>query len=299
MNITAEIVADSINTRGERITTFEIQLPKVLLAELNTHRMVSKNFSSSRAIPTAACNAVENTFVPLYWGKNQPGMVAKEESIAEVHYAASLWKNLVKMCKETSTKLTELGLHKQWSNRCNDWHTMAKGVCTATEWRNFFLLRFHADAQPEIAELAKLMRYCMDTSEPMLLNYNEWHLPYIKTSKNSKGVMIYSTDTDGELSLEDAKIISASCCAQVSYRKNDTSLEKAKNIFEMLNIGKADKIPHFSPLEHQATPMPDIPGFITGVTHMDKHAKFWSGNFCGWIQYRQEVMVRDNINCMG
>ncbi len=299
MKITAHIIADSISTRGERITTFEIQLPKVLLAEFNTHRIVSKNFSSSRAIPTAANNAVENIFEPIYWGKNQPGMVAKTEIIQDADSANVLWHTLVQECKTVATKLSELGLHKQWSNRCNDWHTMAKGVCTATEWSNFFKLRFHEDAQPEIAELAKIMRYCMDCSNPVLLNYNEWHLPYIHSYKTDKGVVQYSTETDGVLSLDDAKIISASCCAQVSYRKNDSSLEKARAIFDMLNIGKEGKIPHFSPLEHQATPLPDIPGFITGVTHMDKYARFWSANFCGWVQYRQEVMCRDNINCMG
>ena len=50
---TAFILADTISPAGHRLTTFEIKLPKVLLAELNTHRALSRNFSSSRAFPSA------------------------------------------------------------------------------------------------------------------------------------------------------------------------------------------------------------------------------------------------------
>ena len=299
MPISAKILANSINTRGERITTFEIELPKVLLAEFGTHRVISKNFSSSRAIPTKAFNEADS-FEPLYWGANQSGMVAKSEEILEKEYARAIWLSHVDSCKETSKKLADLGLHKQWSNRMNDWHVMAKGVCTATEWGNFFKLRNHPDAQPEIHELARLMRIEMNTAPPPeQLSHGEWHLPYIDVSRDSKDRIVYSTEIDGVLSLDDAKMISASCCAQVSYRKNDTSLEKARAIFDMLNIGKQDKIPHFSPLEHQATPIPEIPSFGRGVTHIDRNAKFWSANFCGWVQYRQEVMDQDGIVCLG
>lgn len=296
--IGSSIIADSVSCTGKRITTFEIELPKVLLAEFNTHRMISKNFSSSRAIPNASAVQVES-FEPVFWGKNQSGMVAKDEEIQEKQYARAIWLSHIDVCKEVSKKLADIGLHKQWANRPNDWHTMARGVATATEWQNFFNLRAHSDAQPEIAVLAKSMHEAMMFSKPMLLNPNEWHLPYIERTHDSKGMMRYSTESDGEIDLETAKIISASCCAQVSYRKADTSLEKALRVYSMLNINTPDTIPHFSPLEHQATPMSEIAGFTAGVTHMDKRAKFWSGNFQGWIQYRQLVMNLNSIECMG
>lgn len=296
--IEAKIVADSISSAGKRITSFEVNLPKVLLAEFNTHRMVSKNWSSSRAIPTAAFVDLPS-FEPVYWGANQSGMCAKAEEIGDVEAAKRIWNTAIGDCKKASSELQRAGLHKQWANRPNDWHTMARGVATATEWQNFFNLRMHADAQPEIRLLAESMSMQIADSVPFELGANEWHLPYIQRHRASLDRLVYSTEVDGTIDLDSARVISASCCAQVSYRKNDTSLEKAQRVFSMLNIGSKETIPHFSPLEHQATPMSDVPGFIPGVTHMDRNAKFWSANFCGWIQYRQLVMVQENINCMG
>ena len=50
-NISANVICDSINEQGVRLTTFEIEYPRFILAELNTHRQLSRNSSSSRAIP--------------------------------------------------------------------------------------------------------------------------------------------------------------------------------------------------------------------------------------------------------
>lgn len=46
-----------------------------------THRVFSRNSSSSRAIPIEKMvQQVENDpVIPVYWGKNQKGMQAKEE----------------------------------------------------------------------------------------------------------------------------------------------------------------------------------------------------------------------------
>ena len=49
--IKAVIAADSINVKGKRITTFIVTMPRIVLAELNTHRVFSRNSASSRAIP--------------------------------------------------------------------------------------------------------------------------------------------------------------------------------------------------------------------------------------------------------
>ena len=103
---------------------------------------------------------------------------------------------------------------------------------------------------------------------------------------------------DQEVDLETAKKISASCCAQVSYRKLDTSIEKALEIYDKLFSGAK---PHLSPVEHQATPLDetcDVYGlwknqinypksWERGVTHVDRDGNLWSGNFKGWIQQRQ------------
>lgn len=297
MKISAKIIAHSRGPVND-ISTFEIVLPKVLLAEFNTHRMLSRNFSSSRAIPTKDASAGDY-FEPLVYGKNQPGMVASNEQIYEAAAASDLWRVGVENCRQLATELSGLGLHKQWANRPNDWHTMAKGVVTATDWDNFFYLRDHPDAQPEIRALASLMQIELSNSVPMQIYYGEWHLPYISRKISHKNKLKYYTVNDGittDLSLEDATKVSISSCAQVSYRKTDDTLEKANRVYDMLNIGSKDKPAHLSPLEHQATPIitsrtfncPDLPqSWQPGITHVKRNGALMSGNFSGFIQYRQ------------
>ena len=66
MNISAKVIRDSISEYN-RITTIEISLPKILLAEFGTHRVFSRSFSSSRAIPTAKL-LQQDYFEPLFYG---------------------------------------------------------------------------------------------------------------------------------------------------------------------------------------------------------------------------------------
>lgn len=284
MNIYAKVLADSINSYGNRLTTFEIQLPKVLLAEFNTHRMLSKNFQSSRAMPNGAAVDVES-FEPLYYGKNQAGMSAQLVEISEVEKAKELWNSHIETSKEVSRKLTELGLHKQWSNRANDWHIMAKGIVSGTEWANLLWLRDHDAAQPEFHELAKCIHTCFDQSVPQFLSPGQWHTPYVKSTLQGHVGQTF----ENNLTLEDALKVSASCCAQVSYRRLDDSVEKAIALYDRL-VG-SDRI-HASPLEHQGTPMEpysacEVPE--VGVTHKDTKNQIWSANFNGWIQHRKLI----------
>lgn len=78
--IKAEVVADSINPQGDRLTSLKITFPRIILAEVNTHRMLSKNTSSSRAIPfKKMVEAVQNDpFIPIAWQKNHSGMQGTE-----------------------------------------------------------------------------------------------------------------------------------------------------------------------------------------------------------------------------
>ena len=69
--ISAQVVADSVDTRGNRLTSLLVTFPRIILAETNTHRMLSKNTSSSRAIPfKKMVESVQNDpFVPIAWQK--------------------------------------------------------------------------------------------------------------------------------------------------------------------------------------------------------------------------------------
>jgi thymidylate synthase ThyX len=81
LTITAKIIADSINEQGNRITTYELEYPRFIHSEFMTHRLFSRNAASSRAIPVSRAIGLikEDTAMPIHWGKNQPGMSAKEE----------------------------------------------------------------------------------------------------------------------------------------------------------------------------------------------------------------------------
>ena len=278
------------------MTTMEIEYPRFILAELNTHRMLSKNSASSRAIPVKAMHEHirANTAGPVSWGVNQPGMKAKEVLDAEDTVEALLiWEQARDSALDFAMQLADLNLHKQITNRITEpWMTM-KTVISGTEWANFWWLRAHADAQPEIHELATKMMTVYNRSTPQLLNPGEWHLPYVKSTRLSSGELIYLDNQDLPLTLRQAQFISASCCAQVSYRKSDDTLEKAERVFKMLIESEPA---HASPVEHQATPMhiesmcrfePET--WQPGVTHVSANSDLWSGNLRGWIQFRKLI----------
>jgi len=176
-------------------------------------------------------------------------------------------------------------------------------VLTATEWENWDWLRIHEDAQGEIADLATAMKEARDTAEIMDLQPGEWHVPYVERIYNeSADTLEYGLNDPEEgfisLTVEEAKAVSMSVCAQVSYRKADTSLEKANKMKGMLVNGH--KV-HASPFEHQATPIPAFEWNATsewpeGVTHMRKDYSFGSGNFVNWIQHRQLIKNHDGAN---
>jgi hypothetical protein len=284
-NISATVVADSINSMGVRLTTFELSYPRFILAELNTHRMISKNSASSRAVPVERSNQIisENPAMPVHWGKNQTGMSAATELEGlSLDAAREGWIDAMKSALTYSKVLQSTGLHKQITNRIMEPWSYMKTVATGTEWANLLWLRNHNAAQPEFHRLAEKIQEAFDNSTPVELEVGQWHLPYIPS--------------DSELTLEDKLKVSASCCAQVSYRRNDESLEKAIEIYDKL-VGM--DIPHFSPFEHQATPIPAWEPFTRwpdGVTHMDRNNKYWSGNFQGWIQSRQLIMKTKGID---
>ena len=296
-NITAKIIADSVSPSGERMTTMEIEYPRFILAELNTHRMLSKNSASSRAIPIKAMHEHLKQYPagPVFWGKNQPGMQASVElDGTDLTDANFIWKRALEDALHWSGVMgNRLQLHKQIANRLTEpWMTM-KTVISGTEWANFFYLRAHKDAQPEIHELAVKMQQAYQESTPQLLQPGEWHVPYVNTQRSPSGDLHYLDNQGTRITAQQACIISASCCAQVSYRKNDDSMEKAEKIFNQLIYSKPA---HASPVEHQATPMrissmrrSEPETWQPGVTHHSANDDLWSGNLRGWIQHRKLI----------
>lgn len=294
--ITARVLSDSISPEGNRMTTMEIEYPRFILSELNTHRMLSKNSASSRAIPVKAMHEHirANTATPVYWGVNQAGMKAKEcLDVEDTVEAFMIWKAARDSALTYAQELANLNLHKQITNRITEPWMIMKTVISGTEWSNFWWLRAHADAQPEIHELATKMFNAYNKSVPNYLVPGEWHLPYVISKRNSAGRLEYFDANGVTLSAVEARVVSASCCAQVSYRKSDDSIEKAQKIFAQLIESQPC---HASPVEHQATPMnvtstcsfePET--WEPGVTHVSANNSLWSGNLRGWIQFRKLV----------
>jgi hypothetical protein len=158
--ITAKIICDSINPLRIRLTTFELTYPRFIHSELMTHRMLSKNSASSRAIPIKKMikAVIDNPAVPERWGANQSGMQANNEltefkkKICKFIWLQSRW-----FAVGIVWLLDKIGLHKQISNRLLEPWSHITVVCSGTYFNNFFSLRAHPMAQPEFQVLAYKM----------------------------------------------------------------------------------------------------------------------------------------------
>jgi hypothetical protein len=317
--IKATIVADSITWNGVRLTTMELEYPRLILAELNTHRALSRNSASSRAIPFAKMK--DNlTGRPVRFGEANPGMQDKGEDYNELiaarfhtiddsHLEYSLacraeeaWNEAKEDALFWSEAFFNAGYHKQVYNRLTEPFQMMKTIMSATEWGNFFWLRDDGAADPTIAELANCMRRARDSSTPLYLHPGQWHLPYVGYDPDISSHFIQDGEGVPELlELHDAIKVSAARCAAVSFRNVDYGLEKCKQVHERL-VGDDRK--HASALEHQASPMyaernaarrtEDMNTIYPhtwedGVSHIDRKGDLWSGNLKGWIQYRKLI----------
>lgn len=270
----AEIILDSISEEGKRITTFKLKYWRPIHSEVMTHRVFSRNAGSSRARPLKRVleDMSSKPWGPCHWGKNQPGMQAFTE-VDDVEQVKKLWLELQGIVSEYALKFEELKLHKQVLNRLIEPFSPIEVVLTATEFENFWNLRLHEDAQPEIYLLAKKMYDAYKQSKPTLLKKGEWHLPFVMDSD-------WANHHNGLVSLEDIKMISVSRCARVSYKLfngEESNLEKDLELFSKL-MGSEPF--HASPTEHQATP-----DYINEQGEWKN--KNLHGNFDGWIQFRK------------
>lgn len=150
--IKAEVVADSLSPQGDRLTSLLITFPRIILAEINTHRSLSKNTSSSRAIPfKKMVEAVQNDpFIPVAWQKNHSGMQGTEYFTDElsIQFARTNWltarDNAIKSAMSLHSTDNGYGsITKQFCNRLLEpfmWTTM---LITGSKegWDNFFSLR--------------------------------------------------------------------------------------------------------------------------------------------------------------
>ena len=285
MTITAKVIAHSRAAGAPDLITLQLRYPRFIHAEFMTHRVFSRNASSSRAIPVDRMiqDVIDDPAMPVAWGSNKPGMQAGEEctnevgvpvfSIPKQDHSISMfsrrwaWLSAKQAAVEHAEGFAKAGYHKQIVNRLLEPFAHISVVVTATEWDNFFDLRCHPDADPTMRALAEAMRDAIAGSTPD--DQAEWHLPYMQQSDWN-----WAWRQRPQAGFNQLAMISAARCARVSYLRHDgqqpsvdDDLTLAKRLLESR---------HMSPFEHQAR-----------VTD-DEGTALW-GNFTGWDQFRKMV----------
>lgn len=233
----------------ENLWTFELVYPRYIHSEFMTHRVFSRNASSSRAIPVKRMieQVRKNPVIPPKIFMNQKGMVGETEADPVTTTAFHvLWEEAAENAYKTAEMMERLGIHKQHVNRILEPFQFIKVIVTATEWDNFFVLRLAPDAQPEMRELASAIYDEMKRCHNKDVGVLELDKEHIVVS------LPYTTDEDiKEVGKEEYHLlmkISAARCARVSYNNHDGSkpdIKKDLELYEHLYDSK-----HMSPLEH-------------------------------------------------
>jgi hypothetical protein len=277
--ILAKVLLDSISPEGYRLTTLEVVMPRMILAEFNTHRAFSRNSASSRAIPAAKMieRVASDPFIPVVWPRNQPGMQGGEE-VDRPEVPALIWRDASLLMRVSAGGLSGLEVHKSLVNRLLEpfmWHTVIV-TATSPDYDNFFAQRCSPLAEAHMEMTANAMRDAIQSSTPTLIEYGAWHTPLIQPSEDYEfwydqfmplqGKGILPLGTDGPLEVR--KRVSTARCARVSYLTHDGKRSISADIELYDRLVSADP-PHWSPLEHVATPA--------------RHDEWVKGNFnAGW-----------------
>jgi thymidylate synthase ThyX len=306
MPYSVKILKDSIAPCGKRLTTFELTYPRIVHAELMTHRMFSRNSASSRAIPTSKLIRLveEDPAMPLWWGKNQSGMQAYEElNDVDKEYAATLWLEARNRAVLYAKLFQQLGLHKQLANRVIEPWMFITVIVSATEYDQWFAQRRHKDAQPEIKWVADHMFKALEENTPTALEAGEWHMPFInqedkiEVRDRVQKKLLGELEAQGTISssnfsyLPDAARIEYECdkmlckisvgrCARVSYLTHDgvRDIQADIDLHDRLMSAKPG---HWSPFEHVAQALSTPTRF---------------GNFSGFYPYRKMFKEEDVSN---
>jgi len=261
--IVVKIVKDSITEGGSRLVTWCWEYPRMIHAEIMTHRVLSRNSASSRAIPASKLRqrVIDAPAMPVYWGQNQKGMQSGDE-IVDLEAARSWWLRGSAWMLKHNLEGEALGLHKQIINRdIEPWMVIAVVVST-TDHANLFHQRKHHAAEPHFQCIANLAWELFHNHMPTYVEPGGWHLPY--------------TDGDPMFDILDiTKKISTARCARVSYLTHEGKRDPVEDIRlhdDLASTLNADEPGHFSPFEHPAM----------AIGKRERHA-----NFEGWKSYRQ------------
>lgn len=250
--ISAKIVADSAcEESGVRITTFELVMPKSLLAQFNKHNLVRNSAESSRARPTHQIlkQINDDPYKPPQWNYRQRGMQpAGPMSSSDAQKMDELEGILRRFTAQIVREMEHLKASKEDINRYLEPWMFCTVVATATDWDNYWKLRVHGDAQGAHRMLAEEMLLAYKASLPRLKYPRlfqdietgfipDWHLPYV-------------TQTEIEdITAPLLPQISAARCGRASYGRAG----EAKTVEE--DVDRAQQFVrdgHWTPLEGPA-----------------------------------------------
>lgn len=302
MGFEVKIIARSISEQGMPLITTQFKYPRFIHAEFMTHREFSRNASSSRAIPVHKMiqQVRQDPAMPIHWGANQPGMQADNQldnfKIMEVQ---AQWQEAANNAADVAEAMAYVGLHKQVANRILEPYQWMHVIATTSNTSNFFGLRRHKDAQPEIKLVGDLWFEALEDFPVKLIKQDEWHLPYIAEADRQAafqhlkmGRIIRSEPSEAEVT-NLLIAMSAARCARVSYLTHEGNLPTVAQDLELYQRLVGAQPLHASPTEHQATPDCRHEVIIsTEDGEQGEHADEWArpeqhGNLKGWRQFRK------------
>jgi hypothetical protein len=265
----AEVVADSLNAvTGDRLVTFCLQYPRLPVHEhLLTHRMLSRNTRSNRAVSTGRL-ADQPVFVPDDWRLDDRRMRQEHPLPADlVRRARRLWVAAAVGAEGWARRLAELGVHRQTSNRLMEPFKFTVTVATATDWPWWFRLRCVGDAQGETQKLARLMLAAYAASTPEPKEPGSWHLPFVSAEDVERA-------TGGDCAETYLCRLSAARCARVSTLTFEGRLDPEADLRLHDDLVKGQE---WSPFEHAARAF---------AYDRDDGRAGYAANYRGWRSYR-------------
>ncbi len=315
MKIESKLILTSKNAvTGVNLYTFVLTYPRMILAEVNTHRMLSRNAASSRAIPAKKQRGrvLTDPFVPVYVGQNQKGMQAGEELTGWKRFVVeNTWKLARYPNVFASWILDKVGAHKQAANRIIEPWTYTQQVMTCTDLKNFFKLRNHPDAEPHFQIIARQMQeqveYVerlfnllsweqgdavdrrLDDVNPKLnvftvqsLRPGEWHMPFVDTCD------IRELIKDGQAVNADASVTATYTIGDIDWRdlKQTSTARCARVSYFLPESGKKSDTER----DIQLCGKLSSSGHWSPFEHVATPAETneYIGNFRSWKQYRKE-----------
>jgi thymidylate synthase ThyX len=275
-----KVIADSINGAGQRLITLQLRYWRGIHAEFMTHRVFSRNASSSRAQPVKkVLEQVRNDpAMPVRFGGNKPGMQdtgGEHDALVRVDHfdeddpyeggwvdvtVREAWKHAARQAAATAEAMMNAGYHKQVCNRLLEPFQYISVIVTGTDWDNWDALRCHPAADPSMEALANAIRAAREASRP-IFRASSWHLPYVSDEEAKKhGVVV-------------AVRLSTARCARVSYLTHDGKAPDVQSDLALYDrlVGSDPK--HMSPTEHQAFPVA-FDGMESNLRNWTQHRKF-------------------------